>query len=278
MKRRNEQRRNRLAWLWTIIRMICIAVIAVSAVLMAQLLLESHSVKEVNRGLQELYRADADELPAPTPPPMEEALTAVYEVNPHTVGWLTAGEHISLPVVQYEDNEFYLERDFYGDKSRAGTLFLDRRCTLWPENSHWMIHGHNMKDGSMFGTLDEYRTLSYLRQYPLITFHTLYGKYDYVPIALFDASMNGDHQEYFRIARFEFADEEEFEQFIAQIREQSVYDIPIEADSGDQLLTLVTCSYSQDNGRLLIVLRRLRDGETASEIAALMQGAERANR
>lgn len=259
MKRRNEQRRNRLAWLWTIIRMICIAVIAVSAVLMAQLLLESHSVKEVNRGLQELYRADADELPAPTPPPMEEALTAVYEVNPHTVGWLTAGEHISLPVVQYEDNEFYLERDFYGDKSRAGTLFLDRRCTLWPENSHWMIHGHNMKDGSMFAGLHQYEDSVFFEENPYFYIYTEDDK-----VLVYEIFAAYEYTDMDLVRMYQLGGEEMYAEYLSNIYSldgmNNNFNTEIEVTIGDKVLTLTTCISTKPTNRYLVQGKLVAEG------------------
>lgn len=273
-----EKSTDRLVWLWNTIRVICIVVIAMCMIMLVQALIESQSVDEINRNLQSLYRADAETLfeatPAPTTPPIEDALMPVYNENHHTVGWLTVGDDISLPVVQYDDNDFYLKHDFYGSESRAGTLFMDKRCCLWPNNAHWMIHGHNMKDGSMFGTLDDYRNIDYLRQYPTITFHSLYEKYSYIPIAIFDASMTKGTEGYFRIARFNFDSGEEFRQFIDEIRAKSIFNIPVNAHEEDQLLTLVTCSYFHDNGRLLVVCRRLRDGENIADAAELVRQAE----
>lgn len=274
---RVESRKNlQLDWLWTALRAICIAVIAVTLVMMGQKWLESRSAEASNRRLQDLYSsyAGAEEIaPEATLPPVQEALAPILAENADTVGWLTAGESISMPIVQYTDNDYYLYRDFYGKDSKAGTLFMDRRCVIWPANSHWMIHGHNMKDGAMFGTLDDFRDVEYLKRYPIVSFNTIYEECLYVPVALFDASMTKTDKDYFKIARFEFADDAEFVSFADEIRAHSLFEIPVDVQAGDQLLTLVTCSYSQDNGRLLIVCRKLREGETAEQMTELMKSA-----
>lgn len=276
MNRAENTKNLRFDWLWTALRLICIAVIAVTLVMMGQKWLESRSTAENNRRLNDLYSsyAGAEEIaPESTLPPVQEALAPILAENADTVGWLTVGESISLPIVQQVDNQYYLYRDFYGKDSDAGTPFLDRRCMIWPANNHWMIHGHNMKDGSMFGTLDDFRDVEYLKQYPIVSFNTLYEECLYVPVALFDASMTKTDKDYFKIARFEFADDAEFVSFADEIRAHSLYEIPVDVQAGDQLLTLVTCSYSHDNGRLLIVCRKLREGETAEQMTELMQSA-----
>lgn len=90
-------------------------------------------------------------------------------------------------------------------------------------------------------------------------------------ISLFDASMNKDDSSYIRIVRTAFEDDAEKEAFIAEMRARSMYDIPVDADAGDQLLTLVTCSYSHSNGRFLLFARQLREDETNSGIMEQFQ-------
>ena len=67
---------------------------------------------------------------------------------------------------------------------------------------------------------------------------------------------------------FNFDSDEEFMAFVNEAKERSVFDIPVDVQRGDQLLSLVTCSYSDDNGRLVVMLRALRDGETAEDMTA----------
>ena len=208
-----------------------------------------------------------------TLPPMQESFAELYAQNPHVVGWLEMDPDIALPVVQW-DNSFYMDHDFDGNESVAGTLFVDSRNTLWPQDDHILIYGHNMKDGSMFGSLNNYRNVGFLRATTCIQFNTIYGDAQYVPFALFDASMTKDDPNYFKLIRLNFSEEQPFDAFLADVQSRSLFDIPVDVNEDDQLLSLVTCSYSMDNGRFIIMCRKLREGETPEQMEALLQQAK----
>lgn len=208
-----------------------------------------------------------------TLPPMQESFAELYAQNPHVVGWLEMDPDIALPVVQW-DNSFYMDHDFDGNESVAGTLFVDSRNTLWPQDDHILIYGHNMKDGSMFGSLNNYRNVGFLRATTCIQFNTIYGDAQYVPFALFDASMTKDDPNYFKLIRLNFNEEQPFDAFLADVQSRSLFDIPVDVNEDDQLLSLVTCSYSMDNGRFIIMCRKLREDETPEQMEALLQQAK----
>lgn len=208
-----------------------------------------------------------------TLPPMQESFTELYAQNPHVVGWLEMDPDIALPVVQW-DNSFYMDHDFDGNENVAGTLFVDSRNTLWPQDDHILIYGHNMKDGSMFGSLNNYRNVGFLRATTCIQFNTIYGDAQYVPFALFDASMTKDDPNYFKLIRLNFSEEQPFDAFLADVQSRSLFDIPVDVNEDDQLLSLVTCSYSMDNGRFIIMCRKLREDETPEQMEALVQQAK----
>ena len=208
-----------------------------------------------------------------TLPPMQESFAELYAQNPHVVGWLEMDPDIALPVVQW-DNSFYMDHDFDGNESVAGTLFVDSRNTLWPQDDHILIYGHNMKDGSMFGSLNNYRNVGFLRATTCIQFNTIYGDAQYVPFALFDASMTKDDPNYFKLIRPNFSEEQPFDAFLEDVQSRSLFNIPVDVNENDQLLSLVTCSYSMDNGRFIIMCRKLREGETPEQMEALLQQAK----
>lgn len=208
-----------------------------------------------------------------TLPPMQESFAELYAQNPHVVGWLEMDPDIALPVVQW-DNSFYMDHDFDGNESVAGTLFVDSRNTLWPQDDHILIYGHNMKDGSMFGSLNNYRNVGFLRATTCIQFNTIYGDAQYVPFALFDASMTKDDPNYFKLIRLNFSEEQPFDAFLEDVQSRSLFDIPVDVNEDDQLLSLVTCSYSMDNGRFIIMCRKLREDETPEQMEALLQQAK----
>ena len=207
-----------------------------------------------------------------TLPPMQESFAELYAQNPHIAGWLEMDPDIALPVVQW-DNSFYMDHDFEGNEDVGGTLFVDSRNSLWPEDDHIIIYGHNMKDGSMFGSLNNYRNVGFLRATACIQFNSIYGDALYVPFAIFDASMTKDDPDYFKLIRLNFSDETPIEAFLEEARSRSLFDIPVEVNADDRLLSLVTCSYSMDNGRFILLCRKLRADETPEQMSALLQQA-----
>ncbi len=228
--------------------------------------LESASIGWSGSALQGAQMPVAQDEPLP---PVQASFQALRAENGDVRAWLQMGDQIDLPVVQ-RDNSYYLDNDFYGKSSNAGALFLDARNCFWPADQNLIVYGHNMKDGTMFGTLSFFRTLENLQAHPLVQFNTIYEDGQYVPFALFDASMAKGNAAYFDLLRFNFASAEDFGAFVTEARQRSLFSIPVEVGPGDALLTLCTCSYTLEDGRFLIVCRKLRPGESAEDVAALV--------
>ena len=208
----------------------------------------------------------------PTEPPPQESFAELLRYNPDTVGFLTIGETVDLPVVQREnDNEYYLTHAYSGEEAREGALFLDGANRLSDENL--IVYGHNMRNGTMFGELSSFGEREFLLKNAVVRFDTLYENALYVPFAMFEASMDENDGHYFDVRQIVF-DETSFELFVLKLRGRSVFDVPVEVEYGDQLLTLVTCSYNDDDGRYIVALRKLREGETEEEMRALMERVE----
>ena len=209
-------------------------------------------------------------LSLPTPPPVQESFAELQALNPETVAFLTIDDVITLPVVQREnDNSYYLTHTFEQAESSEGTLFLDGMNRLSPEDDCLIVYGHNMHNVTMFGALDRYAERSFLEAHPIAAFDTIYENRTYVPIAAFPASMNPDSPDYFEVRQFLF-DPQTFDWFISRLKAKSLFDIPVDAVYGDRILLLVTCDYTKDDGRFILALRQLRDGETAEEMRALI--------
>ena len=215
-------------------------------------------------------------------PAVAEDLTQAYAQNDDLVGWLKAGDGIDLPVVQ-SDNTYYLDHGFTGEENKNGTLFLNMNNQLFPADDVLLIHGHNMKDGSMFGTLSKFERYDYACEHPIVTFQTIRDEEPvyYVPISVFNASMLPDHSSYFDITQIVFPDDEEggeedpstfrqstaFKTYLEEILAESLWVSPVDVNVDDKLLMLITCSYDLEDGRLVVVCRKLRDGETPEEVA-----------
>ncbi len=103
-------------------------------------------------------------------PQMLERYTELYEINQDLAGWLSIeGMKIDYPVMQCEDDSYYLHHDFYGQDSKYGCLYVKERADF-DAGTNFMIYGHNMKDGSMFGDLDLYLKEEFYKEHPAISF------------------------------------------------------------------------------------------------------------
>ncbi len=195
-------------------------------------------------------------------PVMLEQYKELYEKNNDLAGWLAIeGTVIDYPVMQCWDNEYYLHHDFYGEESKYGCLYVKAEADL-AEGTNFIIYGHNMKNGSMFGDLDYYKKKSFYEEHPLISFDTLYEERSYEIIAVFLSQVYRQDEDVFKYYQFYQADsEEEFDTFYQNIKQLALYDTGVEAAYGDTFLTLSTCAYHVQDGRLVVVAKRLKGNE-----------------
>jgi sortase B len=194
----------------------------------------------------------------------------LLEANPDVIGWLSIKGELDLPVV-YRDNEYYLTRDVNCKKSTSGTLFLDENHPLCASAQYLVIHGHNMKDGSMFGRLQRYLELGYLKKHCVIQFDTLYQEDTYVVFTVLVVSENVHDAAFVNFLGYpSFSSTDQFVEFVNGLKDKSKFAIPVTVDATDALMTLSTC-YGDD--RLIIVARRVRSGESASSLKAMVSYA-----
>lgn len=191
-------------------------------------------------------------------PEMLERYAALHEENKEFAGWLSIeGMRIDYPVMQGEDGEYYLHHDFYGEESKYGSLYVKEQADL-DGGTNFVIYGHNMKDGSMFGDLDLYLEESFYKEHPSISFDTLYEERTYDIVAVFRSQVYGEEEEVFKYYQFYEAEtQEEFDGFYNNIKALSLYDTGVEAAFGDSFLTLSTCAYHVPDGRLVVVAKRV---------------------
>ena len=200
-------------------------------------------------------------------------MEALYNENRDLVAWINIPEVIDLPVV-YKDNDYYLKRDFYKQKNTAGTIFLDENHPFKEKTQNLLLHGHNMKDGTMFGRLTQYiYDRTYIKNHPFINLSTLWRKEQYVIFAVLDVSLDPRDEAFFNyFTHSTFASDAEFTSYIRQLQLRSMFAIPIDVEPSDALLTLSTCL---EENRLVIVARRLRTGETRQEMRDRIHTATR---
>ncbi len=198
---------------------------------------------------------------------IQDRFIPLLQINPETVGWIKVGNLADEPVV-YRDNEFYLNHDFYQKKSSSGTVFVDVENTDLENDKYVIVYGHDLRDGSKFGSLKEYRNIEQLKNNIVIEWSSLYSSEaeKYVVFSVFDSSMLEENKNYFDLRRFDEIDLDGTKKFIEEIRGRSLYDIPVDVTAEDQIMVLVTCSYKHEDGRLLIFCRKARKTENVNTL------------
>ena len=196
---------------------------------------------------------------SPTKPAATSAATDTgrfYNGIRNCVGWLRIeGTAINYPVMQSKDDpEFYLHHAVSGEYSYPGVPFLDARCEIGVSNN-LIIYGHNMKNGTMFHDLRYYASKDFWQGHRRISLATVSGTAEYEVMAVIQYNTNRDP---FRIYAYTAMDEATFDWFLAQVHTRQIYETGVQAVFGDELLTLSTCDWTYENGRLLVITRRIR--------------------
>lgn len=192
-------------------------------------------------------------------PEVLDEYAGLYAENSDTIGWLKIdGMTIDYVVMQAPDEiNKYLRHDFYGKDSTRGCLFVDEYCDIF-NSDNIIIYGHNMKDGSMFGTLDSYADESFYAEHKIIRFDTIYEKHSYEVVAAISTSIPAKDEDVFRYYEYTGSnDEETFLDYADFIEKNKLYDTGVEINPGDKLLTLSTCAYHTTNGRFVVVARQI---------------------
>jgi len=185
----------------------------------------------------------------------------LQEVNPDIVGWLEIeGTEISYPVLQDDDNEFYMTHNYKKEYTKDGSLFLDKDYNWELPSTNLLIYGHNNNNGKMFNKLLDYKDEKFYKEHQTIRFTTEKEDAVYEIIAVFESRVYyKSEKDVFRYYYFINAEnEQEFNEYVNNSKEASLYETGKTAAYGDQLITLSTCAYHTEDGRFAIVARMSR--------------------
>jgi sortase B len=255
-----------------IIAVICAIVFAVCAYLLVDYFLESHRSEKAFNGLRGPDAGnedqDAPSVDAGTYKLRQQWLLKLKEENGDLVGWLTIeGTKVDYPVMQTpDDQDFYLHRDFEKQYSSAGTLFASDISRIGTDTDTdtdapsdvITIYGHMMKAGTMFGGLKKYTDASYRESHRMIRFDTLTEERTYEIVCVYKTAVGTGLESEFKYYNYaDFEDEAAYDQYIGQSISRQFYSTGVETAFGDEFIQLSTCEYSQANGRLVILARRV---------------------
>lgn len=197
---------------------------------------------------------------------------ALYAQNSDLIGWLTIDDTvIDYPVMQTPgDENYYLYLDFNREENSNGSLIMDTDSVVGigtaemeyrdgeKPSTNLIIHGHTMKSGAMFGNLSWYEDEDYGAEHSIIRFDSLYEKREYELIAVFYTQIYYPEDDVFKFYKFFQADtQEDFDDWYNNIKAMSLYDTGVTAEFGDEFITLSCCSYQVEDGRFVVVGKRI---------------------
>ncbi|MDO4941307.1 MAG: class B sortase [Lachnospiraceae bacterium] len=186
-----------------------------------------------------------------------ERYRQLSEQNNDMAGWIAIdGTQINYPVMYTPDDpDFYLKHSFEKEYSDYGVPYIAEHCDPEKPSDNVIIYGHHMKNGSMFAGLEEFENKNFYENHKKIRFDTLTEIAEYEIITVFKTTVYDDTGfKYYLFANAET--EKEFTEYVEQCRKLALYDTGVSAKYGDKLLTLSTCEYSRDNGRLVVVAKK----------------------
>lgn len=214
--------------------------------------------------LKETYYNVPEDLPEDPYKLRQEQLENIRQINSDIIGWIKIDNtNIDNPVLlpPKDDSDYYLYRNYKKENTRYGSMFVASNTDI-NDCKNIVVHGHHMRDGSMFANLMKFSDLDFYRQNPVFKFDTINNTGDWKIISIFKTNTRKDQGEVFQYLKIGFADDNEFLNYVYNVRERSLIDIPVDVNENDELVTLSTCSYEFEDFRTVVVARKVRSGES----------------
>lgn len=187
----------------------------------------------------------------------DKSFKKLLSINKETVAYLTVkNTKIAYPVVQHSDNSYYLGRDFYKKKTVMGWVYMDYRNNPKEFDDNTIIYGHNMKNGTMFGSLKKVLESSWRKneENMTISLDLPTGSYKFKIFSIYKVDYTTDYL----VTKFHSKSSKE--DFINMITKRSIFNSGIKVLNDDKILTLSTCTGS-NNRRLVVHAVLLKEGD-----------------
>ncbi|MCI5840023.1 MAG: class B sortase [Peptoniphilaceae bacterium] len=182
------------------------------------------------------------------------ALKKFQQMNQDVKGMIEIpGTWVYYPVMQSDDNEFYLDRDVKAEYSEGGSIFMDAENNSDFSDTNTVIYGHHMWINSMFTALDEFRKQDFAEKNNVIYITDNDGMKEYHVFSAYGTPADYDYR------TLEFSDPDEKIEYLNKLKNKS----EVSLDSGEfnkdsQIITLSTCAYDFDDWRLAVHAVRVK--------------------
>lgn len=197
----------------------------------------------------------------------------LQQQNKDIIGWLTIENVVDEGVVQ-RDNEYYLRRDYKGYHNQNGSIFMDENVELKNRPYTITLYGHNMKSGAMFGFMHHYEHVNFYHEHPFVQFDTAYEDGRYVIFSIGVISTKAYDADYLNLSKLNSFTAAWRQEAIRTLQLRSLYTTTVDVVPEDQILLLMTCA-QDDAERWVIAARRVREGETETQLAERIRRTQR---
>jgi sortase B len=246
-----------------IIIIICLSIIFVSSIVLVKILLIDPKTSENKiQKARDVYENEEHDVYDKN---VSEKLAPLAEANSDIKGWLKIeNTPIDYPVVQSssENPLFYLNRNYLKQKDVNGSIFINAFMPFGKNIQNVVLHGHSMRNGTMFAALLKFHDINVYKKSHIINFDTILGTGKWKIFAVFKTNTLEKHGKIFNYLLPTFNSEKDFFEFIYKIRIRSMLDIPVDITKNDKILTLSTCSYEMPEFRTVVAARKLRRAES----------------
>ncbi len=197
------------------------------------------------------------------PEDMKPQFSYLYSANNDMAGWLKINNtSLDVQVVQGDDNEYYQNKDFYGNDNKSGCPYIDYKNEIIELDDNTIIYGQNSNNNLMFSVLEQYKAIEGYKKSPIIEFSTLYKSYTFKVFAVFIATDSPVSDNGFSYTVTDFMSDNKFGEFINEVKVRSLINTDVSVQTDDKILTLVTPTREFDNARLVVMGRMVRENES----------------
>lgn len=205
----------------------------------------------------------SDSLSVSFPEGMKSQFSYFYSSNNDMAGWIKINNtNLDVQVVQGNNNEYYQNKDFYGNDNKSGCPYIDYKNETVELDDNTIIYGQNSNNNLMFSVLEQYKTIEGYKNSPIIEFSTLYKSYTFKVFAVFIATDSPVSDNGFSYTVTDFMSDNKFGEFINEVKSRSLINTDVSVQTDDKILTLVTPTREFDNARLVVMGRMVRENES----------------
>lgn len=186
-------------------------------------------------------------LPADAPPMIHVDFDSLLKENKDVIAWISIPAiDISYPVLQADDNEYYLHRDLHGNYLFAGSIFADSNCSSSFNDYNTILYGHNMRDGSMFAGLRKFRDVGVQQKCRYFWVCTPKTNLLYKIFSVHTAAVNSSTYQ------VRFSDFKEYSEWLREMNDLSTPKFDTGLSENEKIVTLSTCT---DNATARMVIQ-----------------------